>query len=80
MWCLAPQQEHDQILMDVFGAMKPSTDTLEKLNAVCLYLGALALADITNKTGTYIEAWALSGIKKGTTLITWPNQRKPSKQ
>jgi hypothetical protein len=55
-----------------------SRDTMEKLNAVCLYLGALTLADICNENGTHIKTWALTGSKQAKVLLPWPNQGKPS--
>eukprot|EP00957_Ditylum_brightwellii_P169922 12933890-Ditylum_brightwellii.AAC.1 len=36
-WLPCQQWEHDQILMGVFKSVKPTTDSLEKLNAVQLY-------------------------------------------
>eukprot|EP00957_Ditylum_brightwellii_P075609 5746498-Ditylum_brightwellii.AAC.1 len=60
-WLPAPQREHDQILMDVFCSLKLSTLTLEWLNTVRLYLGALTLADIVTDNGKSIMDWALTG-------------------
>eukprot|EP00957_Ditylum_brightwellii_P171253 13036641-Ditylum_brightwellii.AAC.1 len=77
-WLPAPQQEHDQILMDVFCSLKPSTLTLDRLNAVCLYLSALTLSDIVTDNGTSIMDWALTGRTRAKTMIPWPNQNKPS--
>eukprot|EP00957_Ditylum_brightwellii_P063435 4815484-Ditylum_brightwellii.AAC.1 len=50
-WLPSLQREHDKILVDVFGSLKPSTLTLERLNAVRLYLGALTLSDIVTDNG-----------------------------
>eukprot|EP00957_Ditylum_brightwellii_P078368 5959137-Ditylum_brightwellii.AAC.1 len=47
--------------MDVFCSLKLSTLTLEWLNAVRLYLGALTLSDIVTDNGTSIADWALTG-------------------
>eukprot|EP00957_Ditylum_brightwellii_P172335 13119819-Ditylum_brightwellii.AAC.1 len=64
--------------MDVFVASHPGNATLEKLTRVQLKLGALTLADITNDSGTHIEAWALTGAKCACSTIKWPNHKKPS--
>eukprot|EP00957_Ditylum_brightwellii_P169889 12930786-Ditylum_brightwellii.AAC.1 len=64
--------------MDVFVALHPGDATLDKLNRVQLYLGALTLADITNDSSTHIAAWALTGAKCVCPMIEWPNQEKPS--
>eukprot|EP00957_Ditylum_brightwellii_P204115 15337759-Ditylum_brightwellii.AAC.1 len=42
-WCPEPQQEFDSILMDDFAAKMPSVDTMDKLNRVQVYLGAMTL-------------------------------------
>eukprot|EP00957_Ditylum_brightwellii_P056516 4284715-Ditylum_brightwellii.AAC.1 len=64
--------------MDVFVASHPGDATLDKLNRVQLYVRALTLADITNDSGTHIDAWALTGAKRARPTIEWPNQEKPS--
>eukprot|EP00957_Ditylum_brightwellii_P008786 666312-Ditylum_brightwellii.AAC.1 len=64
--------------MDVFVASHPGDATLDKLNRVQLYLGALTVANITNDSGTHITAWALTGAKQACPTIQWPNQGKPS--
>ena len=63
--------------MDVFESFKPSPCTLEKLNAVRLFLCVITLADITDESGRFIEAWALSGISVATICIDWPHQARP---
>eukprot|EP00957_Ditylum_brightwellii_P176204 13417151-Ditylum_brightwellii.AAC.1 len=65
--------------MDVFCSFKPSTLTLEQLNAVRLYLGALTLSDIVTDNGKSIVDWALTGRVRAKSMIPWPNQNKPSK-
>eukprot|EP00957_Ditylum_brightwellii_P194583 14821689-Ditylum_brightwellii.AAC.1 len=65
--------------MDVFCSLKPSTSTLEWLNAVRLYLGALTLSDIVTDDGKPIMDWALTGRVRAKSMIPWPNQNKPSK-
>eukprot|EP00957_Ditylum_brightwellii_P015997 1205475-Ditylum_brightwellii.AAC.1 len=60
--------------MDVFKATKPSDTTLEKLNTVRLYLGALTLADIVSDGGRNILPWALTGRSRAKPMIPWPNQ------
>eukprot|EP00957_Ditylum_brightwellii_P115113 8779421-Ditylum_brightwellii.AAC.1 len=64
--------------MDCFEEKKPSTDTLEKFNVVCLYLGVLTVADITNDEERHIIQWALSGSLRAKVLLPWSNQGKPS--
>eukprot|EP00957_Ditylum_brightwellii_P050039 3793294-Ditylum_brightwellii.AAC.1 len=64
--------------MDVFGSLKPSTLTLERLNAVCLYLGVITLSDIVTDNGKSIMDWALTGGTRAKTMLPWPNQNKPS--
>eukprot|EP00957_Ditylum_brightwellii_P154262 11739527-Ditylum_brightwellii.AAC.1 len=49
--CPTPQHVNNQILMDIFERRKPLKDTLEKLNAVRLYLGILTVSDITTDNG-----------------------------
>eukprot|EP00957_Ditylum_brightwellii_P054188 4104306-Ditylum_brightwellii.AAC.1 len=63
--------------MDVFEASKPSNTTLEKLNTVRLYLGALTLADIVSNDGRNILPWALTGRSRAKLMIPWPNQGLP---
>eukprot|EP00957_Ditylum_brightwellii_P123567 9421038-Ditylum_brightwellii.AAC.1 len=53
-WCLKPQCLHNQFIMDCFEGRKLSADSLENLNAMCLYLGVLMITDITNDEGTHI--------------------------
>eukprot|EP00957_Ditylum_brightwellii_P160722 12236275-Ditylum_brightwellii.AAC.1 len=60
--------------MDNFAAKMSSADTMDKLNRVQLFLGPTTLAGITNKTGTHIHPWALTGSKKCKLLIPLPNQ------
>eukprot|EP00957_Ditylum_brightwellii_P126794 9664819-Ditylum_brightwellii.AAC.1 len=60
--------------MDCFEGKKPSKDTLEKLNAVFLYLGVLTVVSITNNEGTHIISWALSISLCAKALLPWPNQ------
>eukprot|EP00957_Ditylum_brightwellii_P024363 1838924-Ditylum_brightwellii.AAC.1 len=62
-WLPTRQRMNDLILIDIFESMKPSTGTLEQLNAVKLFLWALTLADLANRAGTHIEHWALSGTR-----------------
>jgi hypothetical protein len=76
-WKPATQRDFDSILMDVFESLKPSSCTLEKLNAVRLFLRVITLADITDESGRSIEAWALSGSTVATICIDWPHQAKP---
>eukprot|EP00957_Ditylum_brightwellii_P083801 6369848-Ditylum_brightwellii.AAC.1 len=59
--------------MDVLCSIKPSTLTLERLNAVRLYLGALMLSDIVTDKGMCIMDWALTGRTRAKTMIPWPN-------
>eukprot|EP00957_Ditylum_brightwellii_P108558 8280188-Ditylum_brightwellii.AAC.1 len=59
-WIPAPQREYNQIPMDVFYSLKPSTLTIERLNTVRLYLGALTLSDIVTDDGKSIMDWALT--------------------
>eukprot|EP00957_Ditylum_brightwellii_P186589 14206472-Ditylum_brightwellii.AAC.1 len=54
--------------------------TLEQLNAVQLYLGALTVTDIVTDDGKSIMDWALTGRVRANLMIPWPNQNKPSKQ
>eukprot|EP00957_Ditylum_brightwellii_P171687 13070123-Ditylum_brightwellii.AAC.1 len=63
--------------MDVFESFKPSLCTLDKLNAVRLYLQVLTLADITDKLGQNIKAWALAGTYVATICIDWPYKERP---
>eukprot|EP00957_Ditylum_brightwellii_P025459 1924886-Ditylum_brightwellii.AAC.1 len=63
--------------MGVFCSLKPSTLTLEWLNAVRLYLGALTLSDIVTDNSTSIMDWTLTGRTRVKTMIPWPNQNKP---
>eukprot|EP00957_Ditylum_brightwellii_P019415 1465018-Ditylum_brightwellii.AAC.1 len=63
--------------MDVFESLKPSSGTLAKLNAVRLFLQVITLADITDKSGWNIKAWALSGISIATICIDWSYQERP---
>eukprot|EP00957_Ditylum_brightwellii_P022479 1696231-Ditylum_brightwellii.AAC.1 len=63
--------------MDVFESFKPSSCTLDKLNAIRLYLRVLTLADIMDKSGQNIEAWALSGTHVATICIDWSYQERP---
>eukprot|EP00957_Ditylum_brightwellii_P122032 9306699-Ditylum_brightwellii.AAC.2 len=60
--------------MNIFGATIPGNSNLQRLNTVQLYLGVVALADITNDEGTAIMVWTLSGEKQGQPTIPWPNQ------
>eukprot|EP00957_Ditylum_brightwellii_P053289 4040444-Ditylum_brightwellii.AAC.1 len=76
-WTPKIQRRHNATLMDVFVASHPADATLDKLNRVQLYLGVLTLADIANDSGTYIDAWALTGSKRARLTIKWPNQEKP---
>jgi hypothetical protein len=76
-WHPVVQQDFDSILMDVFESFKPSLCTLEKLNAVRLFLCVITLADITDESGRSIEAWALSGTSVATICIDWPYQARP---
>eukprot|EP00957_Ditylum_brightwellii_P173579 13215989-Ditylum_brightwellii.AAC.1 len=62
--------------MDTFKSLKPLPCTLEKLNAVRLYLNVMTLADISNDCGKYIEAWALTGSRTAKAIIIWSNQDK----
>eukprot|EP00957_Ditylum_brightwellii_P203744 15336010-Ditylum_brightwellii.AAC.1 len=64
--------------MDAFCSLKPSTLTLERLNAVHLYLGALTLSDIVTDDGMSIMDLALTGRTRAKTMIPWPSQNKPS--
>eukprot|EP00957_Ditylum_brightwellii_P035985 2726459-Ditylum_brightwellii.AAC.1 len=76
-WLPIPQQSYNQIIMDVFGTLQFSLLTLERLNAVRLYLGVLTLADIVSDNGYYIMDWALTGQTKAKPMIPWPNQGMP---
>eukprot|EP00957_Ditylum_brightwellii_P026728 2021372-Ditylum_brightwellii.AAC.1 len=77
-WTPKIQRRNNSILMNVFVASHLGNATLDKLNRVQLYLGALTLADITNDSGTHIAAWALTGAKRAHPTTEWPNQEKPS--
>eukprot|EP00957_Ditylum_brightwellii_P135179 10306429-Ditylum_brightwellii.AAC.1 len=77
-WIIKKQRENNKMLMGVFEEMKPLSDTLEKLNAVRLYLGVCTLVDICDEAGTQIKPWALSGFKQAKSMILWPNQAWPS--
>eukprot|EP00957_Ditylum_brightwellii_P065948 5001105-Ditylum_brightwellii.AAC.1 len=77
-WTLKIQRRNNAILMDEFVASYPGNATLDKLNRVQLYLGALTLAGTTNDSGTHIAAWALTGAKRAFPTIEWPNQEKRS--
>eukprot|EP00957_Ditylum_brightwellii_P036400 2755700-Ditylum_brightwellii.AAC.1 len=57
---------------------KPQHLYTGKLNDVCLYLGVLMVADITNDEGMYIMPWALSSSSRAKVLLPWPNQGKVS--
>ena len=51
-------REHDIILMDRFLTEKTLTKYQKsQLNSVRLWLRVITLADITDPTGRYIEAW-----------------------
>eukprot|EP00957_Ditylum_brightwellii_P033728 2556182-Ditylum_brightwellii.AAC.1 len=63
--------------MDVFKATKLSDTTLEKLNTVRLYLGALMLVDIVSNDRRNILPWALTGRSRAKLMIPWPNQGMP---
>eukprot|EP00957_Ditylum_brightwellii_P013482 1017292-Ditylum_brightwellii.AAC.1 len=62
--------------MDVFCSLNPSTLTLEWLNTVRLYLGALTLSDIVTDDGKSIADWALTGRTRAKAMTPWPNQNK----
>eukprot|EP00957_Ditylum_brightwellii_P036295 2748627-Ditylum_brightwellii.AAC.2 len=79
-WCPTCQHINDVVLMDIFESMKPSTGTLEQLNAVRLFLQELTLADLANDTGTHIEPWDLSGTRIAKVLMHWTNQGRPPEQ
>ena len=53
---------------------------LKCLNACCIFLQVLTLADITDKSGTHILPGSLQGIMHNDrrSSYTWPHQIKPS--
>ena len=50
--------------MDVYEKDKPSTNTLDPLNRVRLYLGVTTLADLCDDDKVFLESWALTGYKR----------------
>eukprot|EP00957_Ditylum_brightwellii_P147795 11255350-Ditylum_brightwellii.AAC.1 len=64
--------------MDAFASSSPCDAALLHVNTVCLYLQALTLADIVDKSGSYILPWALTGSTRAMSTLDWPNQTKPS--
>eukprot|EP00957_Ditylum_brightwellii_P146229 11134347-Ditylum_brightwellii.AAC.1 len=64
--------------MHVFKSVKLTMDSLEKYNAVQLYLGVLTLAEIVSDDGKYIQPWALTGNSRAKPMLPWLNQGKPS--
>jgi hypothetical protein len=72
-------RENDIILMDQFLKEHSLTEYQKaKLNSVRLWLRVLTLADITDPTGRYIEAWARTGSKRLQSNLAWPRQERPS--
>ena len=66
---------NDIILMDQFLTEHSLTEYQKaKLNYVCLWLRVITLADITDPTGLYIEAWARTGSKRLQSNLAWPRQ------
>ena len=51
--------------------------TLERINAVRLYMRVSRLSDIVNKEGNQIGKWALFGQQRKGTELDWTPRRKP---
>eukprot|EP00957_Ditylum_brightwellii_P121381 9256666-Ditylum_brightwellii.AAC.1 len=64
--------------MDVFASSSPQVAAIHHINTVRLYLQVLTLADIVDKTGTYILPWALTGSTRAMSTLDWPNQTELS--
>eukprot|EP00957_Ditylum_brightwellii_P071753 5454706-Ditylum_brightwellii.AAC.1 len=60
VWTPSLQWEHDAMLMDAYKKEKPSTNTLDYLNRVRLYLGVTTLADLGGDDGIFLESWAIT--------------------
>eukprot|EP00957_Ditylum_brightwellii_P188504 14350762-Ditylum_brightwellii.AAC.1 len=64
--------------MDAFASSSPCEAALLHVNTVWLYLQVLMLADIVDKSGSYILPWALTGSTRAMSTLDWRNQTKPS--
>eukprot|EP00957_Ditylum_brightwellii_P200606 15292961-Ditylum_brightwellii.AAC.1 len=64
VWIPSLQGVCDEMLMDVYEKDKPSTNTLDRLNRVWLYLGVTTLADLCDDDGVFLESWALTGYER----------------
>ena len=64
VWIPSLQGVCDEMLMDVYEKDKPSTNTLDPLNRVRLYLGVTTLADLCDDDKVFLESWALTGYKR----------------
>ena len=79
-WTPALQREHDFSIMEGFLRITGITRaTLEKANAVRLYLRVLTIADISDVNGTFIPAGQLDGNWQSGSDLKWPHQPKPPK-
>ena len=76
-------RQNDVVLKDIFFATKARSSSFTnhkkaQLNSVRLWLRVLTLADITDPTGKYIEAWARTGSRRLASSLHWPRQVRPS--
>ena len=72
-------REHDIIILDQFLTEHVLTEYQKaKLNSVRLWLQVITLADITDPTGRYIEAWERTGSTSLQSNLAWPRKERPS--
>eukprot|EP00957_Ditylum_brightwellii_P081973 6233655-Ditylum_brightwellii.AAC.1 len=76
-WAPVKQRTKDVFLMDVFASSSPQEAALLHVNTVQLYLQVFTLADIVDKSGSYILPWDLTGSTQAMSTLDWPNQTKP---
>ena len=76
LWTPQPVREVDSILMDDFrNTIKLSKWEWAQVNALCLWLRALTVEDITDPSGRHIEAWARVGGRRLESKLSWPCQQ-----
>ena len=81
-WKLEPQRTNNVFLMDSCMMHVPHLPpkTLKRLNACCIFLQVITLADITVGSDTHILSCSLQGIRHNDrrSYYTWPHQIRPS--
>ena len=81
-WKLELQRTNDVSLMDSFMMHVPHLppQDLKCLNACCIFLQVITLADITDGSGTHILPSSLQGTRHNDwhSSYTWPHQIRPS--